>query len=66
MRWGLFNSEGLLETFANRDDAERGLSERRDENGVRDPDAYAGPLCPEHPDECAWHCRECNPDNEED
>lgn len=68
MSWGVFNDEGLLETFPDRERAERGLSEMVDEDGVRDPHAYVGPICeePDHSEECAWHCQLCDAESDED
>ena len=60
--WALFNDEGMLAEYASRVQAEAAAD---DEKAKGDTHAYAGPICEDHPEQCAWNCEICNSDEEQ-
>lgn len=64
--WAVFNDEGQLHAFWTQDQAQKCLDEMQSDPATHDEHAYVGPICPEHPEQCAWNCEECNADEDED
>lgn len=56
MEWALFNDEGMLAAYGSQAKAEEAAIREK----LEDPHAYAGPICPDHEEQCQWYCEECD------